>query len=48
MFVLARALDSGLTAHVIGGERLLPPAPTTPEDLDPSRTVPDPPASNQP
>lgn len=48
MFVLARALDSGLTAHVIGGERLLPPAPTTPEDFDPSRTVPDPPASNQP
>jgi len=40
MFVLARALDSGIVAHVVGGE--LPPSPATESAPDPAASAADP------
>lgn len=45
MFVLSRALQSGLTAHVIGGERLPDSPPLADPTSNPSQPAPDPPAS---
>ena len=44
MFILARALRSGLTAHVIGGERLEEPAAEPNQETEPSQTAPATPA----
>ncbi len=45
MFVLSRALRSGLTAHVIGGEKLPDSPPPADPTSNPSQPAPDPPAS---
>ncbi len=37
MFILARALQSGITAHVIGGEKLSAAQPETPQASNPSQ-----------
>lgn len=44
MFVLARALQSGITAHVIGGEKLPAPSPEIIESTHPSQPASEAPA----
>ncbi|MDG1491098.1 MAG: hypothetical protein P8R43_04350, partial [Planctomycetota bacterium] len=44
MFILARALQSGITAHVIGGEKLPVPSPEITRTSNPSQPAPDAPA----
>ena len=44
MFVLARALDSGIAAHVIGGERLPATPPEITQASNPSQPAPEVPA----
>ena len=44
MFILARALQSGITAHVIGGEKLPASLPETPQASNPSQPASDAPA----